>query len=189
MKYQAEIAHHVCGRIRMKIPAAKGNEVLLEQIKRALSPIPGVHCIEVNPSTGSVIMHYDPEVHEEMQLALSAHTKDHFELPRRRPATEIDELENQIEEEAAYLAEHSEAARAIVDFCKVLDREVKLATNNAVDLKVLVPLGLAVYTFLEIGVEAATPVWLTLGLFALNHFVEMHAHPAAPAQRGPEPAF
>jgi hypothetical protein len=189
MKYQAEIAHHVCGRIRMKIPAAKGNEVLLEQIKRSLSPIPGVHAIDVNPSTGSVIMHYDPAVHEELHLTLSTHGKDHFELPRRAPVTEIDELEHQLEEEAEFLAEHSEAARIIVDFCRGLDREVKLATNNAVDLKVLVPLGLAAYTFLEIGVEAATPVWLTLGLFALNHFVEMHAHPVAAVQRGAAPAF
>src|ERR1700730_4150626 len=146
MKYQAEIAHHVRGRIRMKIPAAKGNEVLLEQIKRALSPIAGVHSIEVNPSTGSLIMHYDPDVHEELHVTLSAHGRDHFELPRRQPLTEIAELENELEEEAEYLAEHSEVARAIVEFCKSLDREVKRATNNAVDLKVLVPLGLAAYT-------------------------------------------
>jgi hypothetical protein len=189
MKYQAEIAHHVCGRLRMRIPAAKGNDVLLEQIKRALSPIPGVHSIEVNPSTGSVIMHYHPDVHEELTDSLHVHARDHFVLPRRAPVTEIDELENQLEEEAEYLAEHSDAARAVVDFCKGLDREVKRATNNAVDLKVLVPLGLAAYTFLEIGVEAATPVWLTLGLFALNHFVEMHAHPAAAVPRAAAPAF
>jgi hypothetical protein len=189
MKYHAEIAHHVCGRIRMKVPAAKGNEVLLEQIKRALSPIPGVHCIEVNPSTGSVIMHYDPDVHVDLHDTLSAHAGDYFQLRRRAPVTEIDELADELEEEAEFLAEHSEAARAIVNFTKSLDREVKRATNNAVDLKVLVPLGLAAYTFLEIGVEAATPVWLTLGLFALNHFVEMHAHPAVAGKPNPAPAF
>src|SRR5258708_410232 len=105
------------------------------------------------------------------------------------PLTEIAELENELEDEAEYLAEHSEAARAIVEFCKSLDRKVKRATNNAVDLKVLVPLGLAAYTFVEIGVEAATPVWLTLGLFALNHFVEMHAQPAAAGRTDPAPAY
>src|SRR5260370_14352733 len=104
MKYHAEIAHQVCGRIRLKIPAAKGDEGLLEQIKRALSPIPGVHSIEVNPSTGSVIMHYDPEVHHEFHDTLQTHGRDHFELPRRAPVSEIDELETQLEEEAGYLA-------------------------------------------------------------------------------------
>jgi hypothetical protein len=151
--------------------------------------IPGVYSIEVNPSTGSVIMHYDPEVHGEFHDTLNAHGRDHFELPRRAPRTEIDEIENELEEEAEFLAEHSDVARAIVEFCKGLDREVKRATNNAVDLKVLVPLGLATYTFLEIGVEAATPLWLTLGLFALNHFVEMHAHPATAGRSNPAPVF
>jgi hypothetical protein len=94
-------------------------------------------------------------------------------------------LERTLEEEAEFLAEHSHVARAIVELFKSLDREVKRATDNAVDLKVLIPLGLAAYTLLELGVEAATPVWLTLGLFAMNHFIELHAHPNGPqAARG-----
>jgi hypothetical protein len=184
MAHKAEIAHHVRGRLRMKIPAAKGDEVLLEQIKRALTPVPGMLDIEVNPSTGSVILHYDPDVHEDIHDKLLEHGSDHIHLSRLR-VTEVDELDEQIEREAEFLAEHSRAARAVVDFCKSLDREVKLATDNNVDLKVLVPLGLAAYTFLEIGVEAATPVWLTLGLFALNHFVEMHAQPDSDGGKPP----
>jgi hypothetical protein len=36
--------------------------------------------------------------------------------------------------------------------------------------------------FLEIGATAATPVWVTFAIFAVNHFVEMHAPtPSAPA--------
>ncbi len=184
MAHKAEIAHHVRGRLRIKIPAAKGDEVLLEQIKQALTPVPGMLDIQVNPSTGSVIMHYDPDVHEEIHDSLHEHGSDHIHLSRLR-VTEVDELDEQIEREAEFLAEHSRAARVIVDFCKSLDQEVKRATDNNVDLKVLVPLGLAAYTFLEIGVEAATPVWLTLGLFALNHFVEMHAHPSSNGGKPP----
>src|SRR5450432_3233243 len=127
MAHKAEIAHHVRGRIRMKIPAAKGDEVLLEQIKRALSPMPGMLDIEVNPSTGSIILHYDPDVHDEIHDSLHEHGSDHFAV-RRPPVTEIDELDEQLEQEAEYLAEHSRAARAIVDFCRALDREIKLAT-------------------------------------------------------------
>jgi len=181
MAHEAEIAHHVRGRIRIKIPAAKGDECLLEQIKEALGAIPGVNDVSANPSTGSVILRYDPDRHGDFHLELEDHGKDHITLrkrplPRQAPVTEVDELANTIEEEAEFLAEHSHAARAVVDFSKYLDREIKRATNNAVDLKVLFPAGLAVYTFLELGFEAATPVWLTLGLFALNHFLEMHAY-------------
>lgn len=183
MKYQAEIAHHVRGRIRMKIPGAKGNGDFLAQIKGALSPIPGVHLIEVNSITGSVIIYYDPNLHEELQDTLIAHGRDHFELRSRPALTEIDELDSQLEAEAEYLAEHSVTARAMVGFCQSLDREVKRATNNAVDLKVLLPLGMAAYLFFEIGVQAATPVWMTLALFAMNHFFELNAQPTA-AGRG-----
>jgi hypothetical protein len=191
MAHKAEIAHHVRGRLRMKIPAAKGDECLLEQVKEALGAIPGVNEVSANPATGSVILHYDPDQHGDFHLTLENHGKDHIIMPSRAlpahaPVTEVDECARTIEEEAEFLAEHSHTARVVVDFCKSLDREVKLATGNAVDLKVLFPAGLAVYTFLELGFEAATPVWLTLGLFAVNHFIEMHAHPSEDGSAPPE---
>ncbi len=177
----------------MKVPAAKGDEVLLQQIRQAMGSIPGVQRVSVNPATGSVILEYDPEHHADFHLKLEDHGKEHVSVKRAPALTEVDEMAETLEAEAEYLAEHSHAARVVVDFCKSLDTEVKRATGNAVDLKVLVPLGLAAYTFLELGFEAATPVWLTLGLFALNHFVEMHAHPAGdPSSPGPRramPAF
>ena len=167
----------------MKIPAAKGNEDLLEQIKHALGGIPGVEEVSANPVTGSLVVNYDPNRAGDLRLKLESQTKQPISLVhpapvKPLPASEVDELARTIEDEAEFLAEHSHTAKAVVDFFKYLDDEVKLATNNAVDLKVIFPLGLAVYTFLELGFEAATPVWLTLGLFAVNHFVEMHARPA-----------
>jgi hypothetical protein len=59
---------------------------------------------------------------------------------------------------------------------KECDRHLKRATNNNIDLKILIPIGLAAFTFLEIGAAAATPMWVTLVIFSLNHFVELHAH-------------
>jgi hypothetical protein len=180
MAHEAEIVHHVRGRVRMKVKGAKGDEALLEQIRQALTPIPGVREVSVNPDTGSVIMHYDPETNGEFHDRLQKHGSSHIAV-RRAPRSEIDDVAEKLEQEAEFLAEHSEVARCVVGFCRELDRQVKLSTDNAVDLKVLVPLGLAAYTFIYVGVEAATPVWLTLGLFGLNHFVEMHAHPSQPA--------
>ena len=37
------------------------------------------------------------------------------------------------------------------------------------------PLGLAVYSFVEIGLEASTPLWVTLGIFSFNSFLTLHA--------------
>jgi hypothetical protein len=180
MPYEAEIVHSCRGRVRMKVPAAKGDEVLLEQIRQMVLTLPGVTEVAVNPRTGSLITHYDQHTHDDFHRHLEHDCKEHLHVCQP-PASDVDEMARQIQEEAEFLAEHSDAARVVVDFCKGLDRQVKVMTGNAVDLKVLLPLGLAAVTFLELGLEAATPIWLTLGLFSLNHFVEMHAHPNEPS--------
>ncbi|MGO9134206.1 MAG: HMA2 domain-containing protein [Methylovirgula sp.] len=175
-KHHAKVAHHVPGRMRVKVPNAKGNDELLEEIRQTLVGVPGIHEIEINGATGSVTIHYCAETHPELHASIDQH-QDLFSVAHRPPATKLDEMTNMIEREAEFLAEHSHTARVIVDLCSNLDRQVKKATGNTVDLKVLVPLGLAAVTFIEIGATAATPVWVTIGLFSLNHFIELQAHP------------
>ena len=91
------------------------------------------------------------------------------------PVTEIDQLARRINEEAEFLARHSQSARAVVDFFKHCDREIRVATNNYIDLQIALAVGIIGFTVLELGTTAATPVWVTLTLFALNHVIEMHA--------------
>ena len=88
--------------------------------------------------------------------------------------TELDELAGRIEAEAEFLAKHSHSARAVVDFVKKIDREIKIATNNTIDLKIVLAAGIIGFTVLEVGATAATPVWVTLAIFTINHFIEMH---------------
>lgn len=52
-KMKLQIAHQVPGRVRLKVPAAKGNEELLRQISETFGVIPGIEQITVNPATGS----------------------------------------------------------------------------------------------------------------------------------------
>jgi hypothetical protein len=88
--------------------------------------------------------------------------------------TELDKLTKNIEAEAEFLASHSHSARAVVDFVKTLDHEIKRATNNNVDLKIVFAAGIIGLTVLEVGATAATPVWVTLAIFTVNHFIEIH---------------
>jgi hypothetical protein len=171
------VAHQVPGRVRMKIPTAKGNPELLQQIAETFAAIPGIERITVNPATGSVVMHYDTDQHDEFHGRLQHHVG--LNGGYHPPATEIDEFARKIEEEAEFLASHSESARAVVDFFKKFDREIRLATDNNVDLKIVLAAGVIGFTVLEVGAAAATPVWVTLTLFALNHVIEMHAPHAA----------
>ncbi len=178
-KHHAKIAHHVPGRMRVKVPNAKGNDELLAEIRQTLVGVPGIHNVEMNGATGSVTIHYCPDTHPELHASIDRHQEVFAVAAERRPpSTKLDEMTHLIQEEAEFLAEHSHTARLVVDFCSSLDKKIKQVTNNSVDLKVLVPLGLAAVMFVEIGATAATPVWVTIGLFSLNHFVELQAHQA-----------
>jgi hypothetical protein len=194
-KPRAEVAHATRGRVRLKIPAAKTTPGLLDQIKAAFDGHPGIDAIDVNQSTGSIVIYYDPEHHADIAslftsmdktaAAPMAHMAPLAAPPatqaapgHHRPTNKLDEEISSIADEAEFLAEHSHAARAIVEYIKDLDRQIKRSTNNNIDLKILVPVGLAAFTILEIGIATATPMWVTLALFSINHFVELHAHDA-----------
>ncbi len=178
-KLNLAIAHQVPGRIRLKVPAAKGNEELLAQIKETFGVIPGIENIDVNPTTGSVVLFYDVDRHEEFHGAFQErHAPPEMHRP---PNSEIDDLADKIEREAEFLAEHSHAARVVVDFFKELDRQIKFASYNTIDLKIVLAATIIGVTLFEVGAGAATPVWVTLVVFSLNHFIEMHATGPTPS--------
>jgi hypothetical protein len=171
-----KIAHQVPGRIRMKIPSAKGNPALLEQMKQTFAVIPGIDQVTVNPTTGSLVLIYDTDHHDAFHGHLARHTGGH--LRPAPPTNEIDALASKIEQEAEFLAENSHTARVIVDFFKQLDRQIKAGSNNTIDLKIVLAFGIAGFTIFEVGASAATPVWVTLAMFGLNHFIQENARQA-----------
>ena len=183
-KMKLQIAHQVPGRIRMKVPSAKENPELLEQIKQTFSVIPGIEEVIVNPATGSIVLHYDTDRHDEFHGKLEHHTGGHY----KPPANEIEALATKIEQEAEYLAEHSHTARVVVDFFKDFDNGIKIATGNVVDLKILLAAGIAGFTIFEVGANAATPVWVTLAIFALNHMIQANLAAAEQAEPAGAPA-
>jgi Heavy metal associated domain 2 len=185
MKVKLQIAHQVPGRIRMKVPSAKGDSALLAEIQKTFSAIPGIEDVVVNPETGSVVLRYDRRRHADFHAGFTHRFNEHHgghPAHHRPPSNEIDALATKIQEEADFLAEHSDAAKAVVDFCKHWDREIKTASGNLVDLKIVLCIGLVGFTIFEVGAAAATPVWVTLTLFGLNHFIEMQSELAERAR-------
>jgi len=176
-KHALRMEHQTLGRVRMKFASAKGDPELLDEIGRRFASIAGVQSCEVNPITGSVVLVYDTQRHNDFHDHLRRHCEEHHgAAPPRPPGTELDEITRKIEDEAEFLAEHSHAAKSVVHICKYLDRHIKLATSNTVDLKIGLAGGIVALSLLEMGAFAATPVWLTLGVFSLNHFVELQQH-------------
>jgi hypothetical protein len=181
VKHKAELAHHVPGRMRIKIAAARGNVALLESLRQVFAGVPGINAVVVKPDSGSLVLHYDPRLETEMEQRFANYHNGHVEVKRERPGDEVDEWASRIEAEAEFLAGRSEWAHAAVEFFKQFDRQIRAVSGNTIDLKIVLALALAVVTFVGVGAEAATPMWVTLVLFALNHFLEQHP-PPSPSQ-------
>lgn len=179
-----QVAHQVPGRVRLKVPGVKDSPELVDQIKQMFNAIPGIEEVTVNQTTGSVVLLYDTDHHDAFHGHLEKHHTGGHERP---PTNEIDALASKIEQEAEYLAEHSHTARVIVDYFKHFDEGIKLATGNVVDLKIVLALGIAGFTIFEVGASAATPVWVTISIFALNHMIQAGmAEAARAADEDPE---
>ena len=175
MATQAKVAHHTRGRIRVRVHGGKGTPELLHEIKQSLAPKHGVRKVEVNAATGSLVVHYDDRSNPDFHQTLTAHGAESGLFALAPPElTEVDRIAEDLQREAEFLAAHSTTARSIVDWVKALNNGIKRSTDNNVDLKVLLPLGLAVYAFLEVGAEMSTPLWVTLGIFSFNSFIALH---------------
>jgi hypothetical protein len=172
-KLKLQIAHQTAGRVRMKISGAKGNADVLKAVAENFRVIPGIEQIAINPVTGSIILHYDEDNQKAFNDRLTRSMMAHGGASML--GSEFEELARKIENEAEFLAQRSEAARAIVTFFKQMDRDIKVATHNVVDLKIVLAVGVISLTVFEIGAHAATPVWLTLSIFTFNHFLELRA--------------
>jgi len=173
-KSLVRVAHSVEGRIRLKVKHGKGNPELLNAFADKFRGLPGIERVKTNPLTGTVILIYDPDRHREF-MGQVERTASETQIAPVPPKTDLDKLADAIQTEAEYLAENSQTARAVVDFFKKVDAEIKDASNNTVDLKIVLAGGMVAAMFIEIGATAATPVWVTLLLFGANNYIELQA--------------
>jgi hypothetical protein len=198
MPPKVHIAHHVKGRLRLKVPDGKNRRDLLEQVRTGLAQIPGADQVETNPLTGSVVLQYEPALHAGFREKLAAFATDTGLFVLHEAASTIDEigqLSRDIQAEADYLASHSRAAEITISQARKANLAVKKATDNSVDLNVLLPLGVAAVSAVTIGLKAATPLWVTLAIFSFHSFVALHSQPpvtqssetASPSQSPPVP--
>lgn len=176
MVHGATVVHHIPGRLRVRLPRAHRHPRLLRELREFVEGLGGVEQVEINPTTGSILVHYQPESHEQIRSLLESAARAQTPLETPPELDEADELADKIEKEAEFLAGHSELARQVVTAVKRLNLEIREATDNTVDLKVLLPAGLAVWAFLKAGAEVSTPLWVTLAIFSFNSFVALH-HP------------
>jgi hypothetical protein len=75
-----------------------------------------------------------------------------------------------------YLEQHSRLAESVVSTTERLDASLRRASDGYLDLKVLLPLGVAAATSLHKSRSKGTPMWMTMGIFAFNAFMSLHRH-------------
>lgn len=158
MKNQAHIAHHVPGRIRIRLPHAQGNRVLLKQIGESIAPRPGVHRVRVNPTAGSIVIHYDPGLLDNFRQSLAEHVKDE-ELFMLDTCPQKGE---------------SGVARSIDRGLKEISDTVKHSTGEAIDLKELFPFAVAAAALFFVDKTLGAPLWVSLLIFSFSSYMDLH---------------
>src|SRR5581483_6814410 len=92
MRRAAHVAHHSRGRLRLRVPSAKGNSAALEEIRKSLSNVAGVKDVEVNKTIGSITINYDPHHHADSEKHLSSEGSSQ-EVVTIRPDPKLGDLE------------------------------------------------------------------------------------------------
>jgi Heavy metal associated domain 2 len=179
MAVDAYVHHHLPGRLRLRVPAAKGEEEDLSEISSAIARTPGVNRVEYNAITGSILIQYSPEHYENLRslesglsslaepIALNNSDPSHH---RARPPH--------------HWRGRSTAARRVDSFFKQVDRDIRMATDNEVDLKFILPFVVGVLGLVTLRNATTTPLWLTLLIFSFNSFLGLHAPTPAELQFG-----
>lgn len=170
---QGGIVHHVPGRLRIRVMDPHADADFFSEVKQAIGALSGVDSVRVNLPTASIVVDY-----------LSSDTVFLFRLqddPNVKAWLSIDKevelaalISHAVTTRMPYSESHSRLAEAIVSVAENLNIGLRQATDGYLDLKVLLPLGIAIGTSLHKARGRGTPMWITLGTFAFNSFLTMH---------------
>src|SRR5262249_44191196 len=150
-------------------PSAKGDAELSWRIRELAKAVPGVESIESNFTTGSLLIHYAKDAFQDFERRLSSASHSVLELKIAQQ-----EQEENLTQAAGAPEAASAFATAIATAFKELDSSLRSATDNMLDLKVLLPLAAATAGVLTLRKALATPLWVTLMIFAFSAFVVLH---------------
>jgi hypothetical protein len=167
MAVEAYVHHHLPGRLRIRVPAAKGEETLLRELGSAIARAPGVDQVEYNPVTGSILITYSPAEHHSLDSL-------HDSLKASAVPITVKRLKPAGSHARRRHSGRSAAATKIDSFFSQLDNEIRNATDNEIDLKFILPFAVGVLGILSLRRTAATPLWLTLLIFAFHSFLGLH---------------
>ncbi len=173
MRPAAYIAHHIPGRIRVRVPAARGNSQLLRQIDEKLARVSGIESVESSALTGSVLIRYDPKLYGKLDRMLDGSGDSAMPFELTVPKTAATRLRARSRRRKSRRRSH--VAEAVSDLFAEFDDAIRDATDNELDLKVLLPVVAAAFGLWVLPRAASTPLWLTLMIFSFHSFMSLNA--------------
>jgi hypothetical protein len=147
----AILSHRSPGRLRLRIPSKKGDELFFQSLKDQLSSLSGVERVDVNPVTGSILLIHLIDMEKIVQFARD---KGLFEIQSGS-------------QNASFL--HREVTKAF----NILDGRALGFTGGGINLGALASLALIAGGTYQIirGNFAAIP-WYTAYWYGLNLFLK-----------------
>lgn len=164
MSIPTHVVSSTPNRTRLRVSPMLRNLEEMTRIAKALKAHPEVHEVRSNVQTGSIVVHHahmDSSLDEfsailqDLGIILGSATD--AELPLSRGKSEV----------------AADLTSAVSD----LNERVGLATNGTVDLRMLVPAGLAALALRELfrtGWEFEAAPWYVLTWYAFDSFIKLH---------------
>lgn len=151
------------GRIRVRIDRSMRSPESIRELTELLRGLSGVREVQVNPTTGSFLIFYDPEAADLTQLYLAAQAaKVNIVLPgtasEGEPRTDL-----------------SSVARAVNSYFGRLDWMVSSYTGGKLDAKTLAPIAVgavAVRQLLVQGASLSSAPWYVLLWYSFEMFTK-----------------
>lgn len=159
-------------RTRLRVSRQRRNPQEMSRIAQAINAHPEVYEVKTNLQTGSIVVHHEPmdssldelsAILQDLGVVLGSMTD--VDLPMTGGKSEV----------------AADLTRAISD----LNERVGQAANGVIDLRMLVPVGLATLALRELirtGWEFETAPWYVLAWYAFDSFIKLHytAEPSSP---------
>ena len=74
--------HDTPGRLRVKSPAVKKNQDASDEIKKALSAVNGIATVDINLTTGSILVNYNPKTVKQQDIISLLQRKGYFDASK-----------------------------------------------------------------------------------------------------------
>jgi copper chaperone CopZ len=74
--------HKVPGRLRVKTPVVKRNQEAADEIRKILSTMNGIATVDINLTTGSILINYNPKTVEDKDIVNTLQRKGYFDTSK-----------------------------------------------------------------------------------------------------------